>query len=178
MPTFLFFTEQAGDKFKLEYEVERDDDRVDLALDELLDADPKAANKQPFKVVTDDNWLTVEADEEVVQPKRNVRVNGAGAASKPAARPRRRAAAVEPDEEEAVTEAPKRRGRPPGSKNKNTRSTRKLSAAAEEAPKRRGRPPGSKNATKATPAKRSAAKPSGNPMKRSSAIKPNAASAE
>src|SRR5258707_309626 len=38
----------------------------------------------------------------------------------------------------ATTVAPKRRGRPPGSKN--------VSTSAVEAPKRRGRPPGSKNA--------------------------------
>ena len=47
--------------------------------------------------------------------------------------------------------APKRRGRPPGSKNKGSKNKAKPAAAkaatssAKSAPKRRGRPPGSKN---------------------------------
>jgi hypothetical protein len=44
-----------------------------------------------------------------------------------------------------AVEAPKRRGRPPGSKNKPT-----AVAAPVEAPKRRGRPPGSKNKPRLT----------------------------
>jgi len=77
---------------------------------------------------------------------------GAGKAAKPAAK----AAA-------APAAAPKRRGRPPGSKNKSGMAAAVEASAPAAAPKRRGRPPGSKNKPKfgavAAPAAASVAAP-------------------
>lgn len=85
----LIYTEMADDKLKLIAEVE--DDNVELAVDALLDAEPKLASQQPFVCFPSEARQVVEAEEEVVQPRRKITVKGGVTASAPARRQRRAA---------------------------------------------------------------------------------------
>ena len=117
----LIYTEQAGDKLKLLAEV--GEDNVELAVDALLDAEPKLESQQPFVVFPGDARMIVEVGE-IVRPRRDIRITGNGAGEAPPkrrgrakAKPAPEAQAEEPQAEETAA-PPKRRGRPPGSKNK------------------------------------------------------------
>ncbi|MEQ8706654.1 MAG: hypothetical protein RIC19_22165 [Phaeodactylibacter sp.] len=71
--------------------------------------------------------------------------------------PEEKAVAEKAPEKKATTETapekPKRRGRPPGSKNKKTAAKKTKSAGTQTKSKGRGRPPGSKNKNKPTASK-------------------------
>lgn len=69
----LIYSEQAGDKLKLLAEV--GEDNVELAIDALLDAEPKFANQQPFVVFPVDSRMIVEAGD-VVRPRRDIKISG------------------------------------------------------------------------------------------------------
>jgi hypothetical protein len=139
----LIYTEQAGDKLKLLAEV--GEDNVELAIDALLDAEPKFESQQPFVVFPGDARMVVEVGE-IVRPRRDIKITGGNG---------------------AVEAAPKRRGRPAKAKPAEPEAEAEPQAEEEAAapPKRRGRPPGAKNKPKGKPA----AKRSGSPFKRNPA---------
>lgn len=162
MSVTFYVPKENGDLKRLE-EVEGTD-RADLALDALLDEIPKYASHGTFVAVVGDLedgqvcTLTLE-DDEPVQPRRRIAVSNAeDEAPAPKrgrgrpAKPKPAAEEVEEDEgdEEEEPPAPKRRGRPPGSKNKTT--TRKP-AARKPAPKKT---PAKKPAGKKSPFTKSA----------------------
>jgi len=101
----LIYSEQAADKLKLLAEV--GEDNVELAVDALLDAEPKFANQQPFVVFPVDARMIVEAGE-IVRPRRDIRITGGdqpngSAATKPRAT-RTRQTEPQVDEGEVETE--------------------------------------------------------------------------
>jgi hypothetical protein len=129
----LIYSEQAGDKLKLLAEV--DDDNVELAVDALLDAEPKFANQQPFVCFPSDARMIVEAGD-IVRPRRDIRItNGTGTR-----RSRTRTAEPEEAEPEAAEE---------GAEEQQAEATPR---------RRRGRPPGRKSAAKPSNGRRRSAK--------------------
>jgi hypothetical protein len=132
----LIYEEQAGDKLKLLAEV--GEDNVELAVDALLDEEPKLASHQPFVCFPSESRMVVEAGEEIVQPRRTIKINGQSngngraAAPKRQTRTRRPAPQVEQGEVETdpepATEAPTKpaarsRGRGSAAKKGSQRQT-------------------------------------------------------
>lgn len=173
-----FYIEKDNGDLKYVNEVE-DAESVELAFDALLEATPKLFGQE--LVVLDDDTVRVIADEEApIQPRHKITVRGGASndedeapAPKRRGRPpgsKNKAASAEEDD----APAPRRRGRPPGSKNKTTTTK----AASGDAPKRRGRPPGSKNKPKAVedaPAPKRRGRPPGSKNKTSVKAAPVAA---
>lgn len=123
----LIYTEKDNGDLKLLAEIEENVEDGEAV--ELLLAESPRLKSDRFVVLAgslEDGVISVvEQQEEVRVRWTSSRGNGNGAAVV---------------EDETPAAAPKRRGRPPGSKNKTT------AASTDDAPKRRrGRPPGSKN---------------------------------
>src|SRR5215210_4076717 len=157
----LIYTEKAGDTLKLLAEV--GEDNVELAVDALLDEMPKLASQQPFVCFPSDSRMVVEASEEVVQPRRQITINGAKRQAAPKRTTRTKAAPAEvPEESGEVETAPKpatRRTRTANGK-AGTKPTPRTSSGAK---KQTGKtPPKPRTAAGKAPA----AKKGGSPFKR------------
>jgi hypothetical protein len=159
----LVFTQSDNGDLVLIAEVEDIADPA-LAIDALLDEVPDLITEE-FVVIDTEHRIIVKVDDlDLVRPRRDIVViggtNGHGPDEDEAPAPKRRGRP--PGTKSKTADAPKRRGRPPGTKNKPK-------ADAEETPKRRGRPPGSKNKPKAAAtsgAKRGPGRPRGSSFKR------------
>ena len=120
MQTNIYAEKENGD-LRLIAEIEGLEDPA-LAVDALLDEMPRLKQRD-FVVINLDNVMHVEAGEEIVQPRRQITIRG-GNSSAPAKRRGRPRAAVPVDDDDEngngaeEAPAPRRRGRPPGSKNK------------------------------------------------------------
>ena len=135
MQSNIYAQKENGD-LRLVAEIEGESDPA-LAVDALLDEMPRLKQRS-FVVIDLDNVMVVEAEDEIVQPRRKITVTSNGTGQAVVETEDEDEAEAEPVEVEApvAEEAPKpRRGRPRG--------------AATSPPKRRpGRPRGSKNAPK------------------------------
>jgi hypothetical protein len=142
----LIYSEQAGDKLKLLAEV--GEDNVELAVDALLDAEPKLENQQPFVVFPVDARMIVAVGE-VVRPRRDIQITGGtnGASAK-------------------TQEAPKRRGRPRKTQPEVAQGEVETDPdlPTEEAPKRTRKAGG--NGRRKPAAAKGSAKKGGSPFKR------------
>ena len=145
MQSNIYAQKENGD-LRLLAEIEGADDPA-LAVDALLDEMPRMKQRS-FIVIDLDNVMVVEAEDEIVQPRRKITVQSINGGGAPAVsdteededeEDEAEEQEEEQEEEAPAAEAPKpRRGRPPGSRNR---------PKADAAPKRRGpgRPRGSKN---------------------------------
>lgn len=163
MPTLIYTEKENGD-LKLVAEIDEDVEDGE-AVELLLEESPRLrADRFVVLAGTLDNGVmsVVEQAEEVITTTtwKSSRGNGASAAT-PKKRGPGRPRKTPVDDGMVEAPAPKRRGRPPGSKNKPKTAT------ATGAPKRRGRPPGSKNKPKAATSTRRTVKSGG--FKRSAA---------
>ena len=146
-----FYTAQENGNLKYIEEVEGTDD-VDAAREALFEARPRLANTEEFICIVgdfEDGTVETISKQEVVQT--------AWASS-------RSSNEVDEDEEDEPAPAPKRRGRPPGTKNKPKATPAKKAApkaAAKKAPARKAptarKPAARKASGKKTPFTRNAA---------------------
>ena len=141
MQSNIYAQKENGD-LKLVAEIEGLNDPA-LAVDALLDEMPRLRQRQ-FIVIDVDNVMVVEAEDEIVQPRRQITVtasNGAVVATEP--EDDEEEAAEEPEEEpEAEAPKPARRGR--GRKTAAAKPTAKR-AARKTTTKKTGKSPFTSN---------------------------------
>jgi hypothetical protein len=163
----IYAQKENGD-LRLLAEIEGESDPA-LAVDALLDEMPRLKQRS-FVVIDLDNVMVVEAEDEIVQPRRKIKVSSGNGAS---------AAPVADDEEEAEENGEE------AEENGGAEAEEEQPEAEEEHPlprpnKRPGRPRGSKSAAKKAAPRQRRAKGSGNGGQRrsKSPFKANPASAE
>lgn len=111
MQSNIYAQKENGD-LKLVAEIEGLNDPA-LAVDALLDEMPRLRQRQ-FIVIDVDNVMVVEAEDEIVQPRRQITVtasNGAVVATEPEEDDEEEAAEEPEEEPEAEAPKPARRGR-------------------------------------------------------------------
>jgi hypothetical protein len=115
MQTNIYAAKENGD-LRLIAEIEGLDDPA-LAVDALLDEMPRLKQRE-FIVINLDDVMTVEAGDEIVQPRRQINVKGGNNKVQTPAKRGRRPRAVEPEpeeeengEEEVAAPAPAKRSR-------------------------------------------------------------------